>query len=207
MIREIVLCCFAGTICGQAPLEKFVFVPPGSLTGNSGAPYSADEIHEQSKPDASGKLIAEPPRARHIYRDSLGRTRTETPVSHSNLRVAEIEDPVGGFKIVLDPQARVAHRCVGSDQALGTRIIEGLTAVGTRSTVQLKSGPSITDLWKIPELSVIALAQTTLPRSGVSTTRLQNIRRAEPAPELFTIPSDYAVMDETGTFSFTIVRR
>ena len=100
----------AAAVTGQTPLQQFTFVPPSSLAGNSGVPYSADEILEHAKPDADGKPFSDDPHVRHVYRDSQGRTRLETPVLHSKLWVAEIEDPVAGFKIVLDPAARVAHR-------------------------------------------------------------------------------------------------
>ena len=225
MARCCLLGAFAISIMGQTPPYNFTYVPPGSLFGNSGAPYSADEIHEHSKPDATGKLIAEPAEVRHVYRDSQGRKRTEIPVSQSKLSVVEIEDPVAGFKIVLDPQARIAHRLkvarsqvspltgsallsrpVGSDQPLGTQTIGGLLAVGTRSVVNLEHGASTIDTWTIPELSVIGLVKNTLPRMGVFTTRLEHIRRAEPDAFLFLIPPEYGVSEESGTFSFAIRR-
>lgn len=207
----------------QTPPQTFTFVPPSSLVGNSGAPYAADEIQEKSKSDPAGAPVTERFLAHVIFRDSHGRTRIETPVSHSTLRVAEIEDSVAGFKIVLDPQARVAHRLrvphsntypissnglssrpVGSDEALGTRSIEGFTAVGTRSTVQLKSGLSTIERWRIPELNVLVLVQTRLPRTGLLTTRLEHIHRDEPASYLFLIPGGYKIVDETATFSFAL---
>ena len=217
---------FAPAICGQAPLEQFTFTAPGSLAGNSGAPYSADEIHERLKPTAGGKLVAEPPELHHIYRDSQGRTRTERPVSHSHLLIVEIQDPVAGFEYVLDPQARIAHRWkvsrsrtypiakdtaessrpAGSDQSLGTRMIEGFLAEGTRTVVHLEGGPSTIDMWKIPELSVLVLSRNTLPRSGVFITRLSHIQRSEPDPALFQAPSGYAVVDESSTVSFAITQ-
>ena len=72
--------------------------------------------------------------------------------------------------------------------------------------VNLQHGPSTIDSWRIPELSVIVLVQNTLPRSGVFTTRLEHINRAEPDAALFLIPPDYTVIEEKGTFSFTITR-
>src|SRR5215471_12529791 len=79
---------------GQAPVQKFVFTPPASLVGNSGAPYSADEVHEYIKPYTNGKMVSDPAYVLHIFRDSHGRKRTETPVSRSRWVVVEIEDPV-----------------------------------------------------------------------------------------------------------------
>jgi hypothetical protein len=86
-------------------------------------------------------------------------------------------------------------------------VIEGLLAVGTRTVVELEHGPSTIDTWTIPELSVIVLVKNTLPRMGVFTTRLENIRRVEPDPALFQSPPDYKIVDETGTVSFAITRR
>jgi len=211
---------FAAALLAQPP-HQFVFLPPSSLTGNSGAPYSADEVHERGKPDSPGKL--ERTEVDRIYRDGEGRIRREMPVSHSNLHVVQIEDPVGGWMIVLDPQAKVAHRVkvarnhvyplskstspsrpLGSDQSLGTRMIEGFQANGTRSVMQMDAGPSITDLWHIPELSVLVETKQTLPRSGVFIVRLEHLQRGDPDPALFEIPQDYKIADETARFSIAI---
>ena len=66
----------------------------------AGAPYSAEEV-------SSGGAV------RKLYRDSSGRTRVERRLSmgrQDGPTIVEIDDPVAGFRYVLDQQARVAHR-------------------------------------------------------------------------------------------------
>jgi len=99
-----------------------------------------------------------------IYRDSAGRTRTESPFfSGSNpppdapMNI-EIDDVVEGYRYILDTENRVAHRSVlaavpGPDlpplwrcadrsafKSLGTRTIEGVRAEGRKTAHVLSEG-------------------------------------------------------------------
>jgi len=83
-----------------------------------GAPYSADQVTEFSQTLADGTRITRPTISQTIYRDSLGRTRTERAVqARSNLSpgepgIVEIYDVVASYRYVLDPVNKVAHRSV-----------------------------------------------------------------------------------------------
>lgn len=93
----------------------------------------------------------------------------------------------------------LARRGKGATEKLGTRDVEGVRAEGTRTTWTLPAGaignerPIITtsERWYSSELQAVVLATTSDPRAGQTTYRLANIRRAEPAPELFRVPPDY----------------
>ena len=86
-------------------------------------------------------------------------------------------------------------------ESLGTSTIEGVEAQGTRTVVTIPAGAignqaaieMITEQWFSPELGAVILSRRIDPRFGDTTYRLQNIVRAEPAPELFQVPSDYTV--------------
>jgi hypothetical protein len=90
-----------------------------------------------------------------------------------------------------------------STESLGTQIIEGVLAEGTRTTVVYPVGfmgndrpiTTISETWTSAELKRTVLSKNSDPRSGESTTRLTNISRAEPDPSLFQAPSDYEVVD------------
>jgi hypothetical protein len=87
---------------------------------------------------------------------------------------------------------------------LGTKLIEGYTAVGTRRSQIIEAGKignekpivTITDTWYSDELHEVLLSETEDPQSGHHTTKLVNIQRIEPDPALFQVPPDYTVRDD-----------
>jgi hypothetical protein len=88
-------------------------------------------------------------------------------------------------------------------ESLGTRVIEGVSAEGTRSTLTIPAGEIgnvapieiIDESWYSPELQVPIMTSHHDPRSGDTIYRLTNINRNEPARSLFEVPSDYRIVD------------
>lgn len=88
-------------------------------------------------------------------------------------------------------------------ESLGTRHIEGVSADGIRSTTTIPAGEIgnlspiqlVTERWFSKELQMAVLITRRDPRSGETVYRLTNVVRAEPPPDLFTVPSDYRVVD------------
>ncbi|HEY7185190.1 MAG TPA: hypothetical protein VH436_01515 [Vicinamibacterales bacterium] len=86
---------------------------------------------------------------------------------------------------------------------LGTRQIEGVAAKGTRTTSTIAAGEIgnlapislVTERWFSDELGMAVRISRSDPRSGETVYRLANIVRAEPPPDLFTVPSDYKIID------------
>jgi hypothetical protein len=94
-------------------------------------------------------------------------------------------------------------------ETLGSRSIEGVMAEGTRTTSTIAAGAIgnvmpievVTERWYSRDLQMAVLISRKDPRSGDSVYRLRNIVKAEPSPDLFTIPSDYQVRGgQLGTF-------
>jgi hypothetical protein len=132
---------------------------------------------------------------------------------------ARLSAPVALQKLTLDGTARdalkkieIQLRTAGADRAgsgqptveqLGTRQIEGITATGVRTTTTIPAGQIgnlnpinlVTERWFSEELGMAVLITRSDPRSGDTTYRLKNIVRAEPPPDLFTVPSDYKIVD------------
>jgi hypothetical protein len=89
-------------------------------------------------------------------------------------------------------------------ESLGTRQIEGVTATGVRTTTTIPAGQIgnllpinlVTERWFSEELGMAVLITRQDPRSGDTTYRLANIVRNEPPPDLFTVPSDYRIIDQ-----------
>ena len=83
------------------------------------------------------------------------------------------------------------------------RLIEGLKAEGTKTTVTIAAGAVgnalpieiVSEQWYSPELQVVLMTRRSDPRFGETIYRLTNIVRSEPAPDLFKVPSDFKVQN------------
>jgi hypothetical protein len=91
-------------------------------------------------------------------------------------------------------------------ESLGSQNIEGILAEGTRLKVTLPAGKIGNDKpveitverWYAPGLQTVILVKRTDSRTGETTYRLTDINRNEPAAALFTVPSNYKIIDQTG---------
>lgn len=104
------------------------------------------------------------------------------------------------------PGVRPARTPVGVPnwpEPMGTRQIEGLSVTGTRRTETIPTGRVgndrsivVTDeRWESPELKMVIVSEHHDPRTGNVEYRLTNISRDEPPQHLFTVPSDYQIVD------------
>lgn len=86
---------------------------------------------------------------------------------------------------------------------LGTQMIEGVSAQGTRITRTIPARQVgneqpitiTTETWYSPELKVLVMSKSSDPRMGDTVYKLTDIQRAEPAASLFQPPDEYAVKD------------
>lgn len=89
------------------------------------------------------------------------------------------------------------------NEDLGTQMIDGLWAHGTRTTTTIPVNAQgndrplvmISDNWFSDELKLQVLSKRSDPRSGETTDRLTNIDRSEPDPALFRPPADYTITE------------
>jgi hypothetical protein len=87
---------------------------------------------------------------------------------------------------------------------LGTQTVEGVSAVGTRTTITIPAGrignerpiDIVDERWFSPDLQTMVMTRHSDPRAGESIYRLTNINRAEPDHSLFEVPSDFTLRDE-----------
>jgi hypothetical protein len=88
-------------------------------------------------------------------------------------------------------------------EQLGSKIIEGVQADGTRTTITIPAGQMgndraidiVDEQWRSPELQVTVLSRHSDPRMGETVYSLTNVSRSEPSPTLFQVPPDYTVQD------------
>jgi hypothetical protein len=90
-------------------------------------------------------------------------------------------------------------------EALGQKLIEGIPAEGTRTTVTIAAGQIgneqplqiVSETWFSAELRTVVMSRRSDPRSGETVFRLSNLSRSEPPRSLFEVPADYKVMESS----------
>lgn len=206
-----------------------------------GAPFSAEAVSESVQILADGNKLTRSATTR-MYRDGEGRVRREqAPNTGTSIGVPidgqqaiSISDPVAGVRFVLYPSSKTVHRSaiksvnfettvktnrnslsanLPQTESLGVREIEGVKAVGTRTTTNIPVGEVgnerafqiVYERWYSEELQEIVLSKHTDPRFGVQTYRLTNVKRGEPDRRLFTLPADYKITDSKA-FTYQVNR-
>src|SRR4029077_1952421 len=112
------------------------------------------------------------------------------PRPAANAQGVAMTGVVGG---ILATNGAAGNRPKTTSESLGTQMIEGLNAEGTRRTTTWAVGSIGNDReivvtnenWFSKQLQVEVLTTTSDPRSGDSTTKLTNISLVEPDPTLF----------------------
>ena len=104
---------------------------------------------------------------------------------------------------VMWQQKHLAEHAAGdlTTEDLGTQMIEGVQATGTRTTETIPAGKIgndrpisiVTEVWTSPELKTVVLSKRNDPRTGEQTFKLTNIRLGDPDASLFTVPSDFRI--------------
>lgn len=101
-------------------------------------------------------------------------------------------------------RARVGTNVV--EEALPNKSIENLLCTGMRRTTTIAAGTIgneqpikiVSEEWTSIDLQILVLTDLTDPRSGRSTYKLLNVRRADPDATLFKVPADYTVVRAAG---------
>ncbi len=106
----------------------------------------------------------------------------------------------------IQTHVRVAGSPAGqpaAQESLGSKVIEGVQAEGTRTTMTIPAGQmgnerpivTVTERWYSPQLQATVLSTTKDPLMGQSTYQLTNVSLSEPAPSLFEVPADYTLTE------------
>jgi hypothetical protein len=88
-------------------------------------------------------------------------------------------------------------------ESLGTQMINGVNAQGTRTTHTIAAGKIgndkaiqvVSERWYSLDLQTVVKSTRTDPRFGTTTFSLTNIQKAAPAASLFAVPADYTVKE------------
>jgi hypothetical protein len=106
----------------------------------------------------------------------------------------------GGFVVEKFAGGPSALRNTASE-SLGTKTVDGLSAVGTRSTTTIPSGTIGNDkpivitqeTWYSPDLKLVLESTHNDPRYGETTYTVTNLLRSEPDESLFQVPPGYTI--------------
>jgi hypothetical protein len=85
------------------------------------------------------------------------------------------------------------------NESLGLQMISGVAATGTRITRTIPAGSvgnsqpiqTLRERWISSDLQVPLMEKTSDPRTGTTTNTLSNIRRGDPDPGLFQVPTGF----------------
>jgi hypothetical protein len=197
--------------------------PPAMVRPVPRGPLSFETIAEFVTKDPDGTSTSGPKKMK-VYRDAAGRLRSEMEVRDAlggPVLAIILVDPVESSITVLETWNKIAHRLKGGPggglgtsigpiglitvpgkktrktENLGKQTIEGVEFEGTRTTTTSDEQPSLVavdESWESKELGLYGLVKHSGP-DGEMTSRIQNVDRTVPDPELFVIPADYRIRD------------
>jgi hypothetical protein len=168
------------------------FVGPWSVEGNEGStvwindPVSGTRYELDPKAKTAVKATLRPNLDRTLNQE------VEMKVKQARER-EELAKSQGGQVRVKVPLN------TANTESLGSKIIEGVQADGTRHTETIPAGAIgndkpieiINETWFSSELQTVVMSKHSDPRSGDVIYTLTNIQRSEPDPSLFQVPPDY----------------
>jgi hypothetical protein len=216
---------------GDFALVRAEFGGPNKVV--TGAPYSAQAVTQFTQTLASGDhiqrtttaSIARDSQGRTRVDRSLATVGALSARAGGQARAIMIHDPVAGVSYALDPASKtgtsiqIRARQAGSEgfkqtrerrastaaktEDLGTQVIQGVSAQGTRVTRAIAAGQEgnekeidiVTETWYSADLQVVVQSKTSDPRFGETVYQLTGLNRAEPDPALFAVPSGYTLQE------------
>ncbi len=211
----------------QEASRQLISKPSGLPPPVINLPYSAELRQTRFQVLEGGTRLTESRPVSQIYRDAKGDLRIDRALVDSyeppdSPRIVLLDDAQEHVRYILEPRRKVAHRFSvqarnapdqnprdGSEvvtEQLGTWVIQNLRAQGVRRTIALSpiapaGGTIVRETWTVPELQLVVLETVKDPRSGEATYELTNIRTGDPDDNLFRVPPDYKIVEETDTFS------
>ena len=154
--------------------------------------YAMDPANKTATKTGRGPRPAGVPPQGGANADNAGRGPRPRPVAGS--------DNAGGpTPRVVQGRANRQNDQNVKTESLGTQMVEGVQAQGTRTTRTIPAGrigneqpiQIVTESWYSPELQMVVMRKSSDPRRGETVTQVSNISRGEPSSTLFQVPVDY----------------
>jgi hypothetical protein len=191
-----------------------------------GQPYTADTLTVTTHILADGTRIERRAEG-SVARDSQGSTRRVQSLAGLGraadaTRIVTIVSPSERVQYRLDearsvayklrlppaptapPQRKLSAGLAVKAEGIGSRVIEGVKADGTRTTITLPPGnvgndrpmEIISERWFSQDLQVVMMTRRVDPRFGETVYRLIRLTREEPPRHLFEVPADYLIEEQ-----------
>jgi hypothetical protein len=108
--------------------------------------------------------------------------------------------------VTIQKGAMIADEGEAQTEDLGSQTMEGVNVTGKRTTHTIAAGQIgndkplsiVTEVWTSADLKTVIYSKRSDPRMGDQTFKLTNIARSEPDPSLFSVPSDFKILDAPG---------
>jgi hypothetical protein len=158
---------------------------------------SLEDLERRLKPEHPDVL-----RARQAVAQEEANVNMSREVERSINQLTATLNQVAPRQVQTAGSAPIPADVRATEEQIGTRQIEGVRAIGRRTTAIIPINRvgndqpiTITDeRWESPELRLVVYSRFSDPRTGVVEYRLTGINRAEPRADLFTVPPDYTVI-------------
>jgi len=133
------------------------------------------------------------------------------------IQMAAVSGGMGGSLPPLPPPGTALHTSLDADEHaqistedLGSQTMEGVAANGVRTTRTIPAGQIgndraisiVTEVWTSPDLKTVVYSKRSDPRMGEQTFQLKSIVRGEPDASLFTVPTDFRIVDGPKTIVY-----
>jgi hypothetical protein len=153
------------------------------------------------QPAPPGTILIHDPIAGYWYEldtvNKIARRGTYSSVQPGQSTIPLNELPVASIPMATNsgPQFKT--------EDLGTQTMEGLIVEGRRTTTTTPAGSigndrdivNVSEIWRNQELRLTMLHVQSDPRDGETTTKIENLSRTQPDPNLFQLPADYKIVD------------
>jgi hypothetical protein len=178
---------------GRTRTERTIMPPPGAVSA------SGPSTIEITDPVAGYRYVLDP-RQRTVRRSpwppAMHRVNNSAPAATTSRAVISFDPPPPAPTAAVSGTPAPRPHPQMSHEALGTQLMEGVAAEGTRMTRTYPQGSvgndrpitTVSETWTSPELKIMILSKLSDPRQGDSTTMLINLSRTEPDPCCFRFP-------------------
>lgn len=169
-----------------------------------------EQLRKEGKLPEGGRVIVKEVERDGEHKDV--RIRIAQPGAEAALATRELSAQLGPIIAGAVGDAKWSAKAARRD--LGTREFSGVKAQGQQRSYEIPAGEignrdPITvssETWTSPELQMLVYHKRSDPRSGDMVYRLEDLKRDEPAANLFTVPSDYTVT-EAGRQKRTAIKK
>jgi hypothetical protein len=164
----------------------------------------ANSTYRLNKKNHTGSKVDFIRGAAKIRFDEINQESADQLKAESEKALAEAKAQQGNSITITNdgPDGRqYSFRKDGTEESLGSQVVNGVMADGTRVTTTIPAGDfgndrpitTTTESWYSPDLHLTVMYKRSDPREGDVTTQYTGIKRAEPDPPLFQMPAGYTL--------------